>query len=121
MMDFQVAYRVSAELYRLAGQAAPANQADAQWVFAGNAQNPNALMNGRGWFEVRLVRFNLLGRTLRKISETTTARNYPARENGVPVPVRRNHSADWISSTESVVNLRYFDMGAPERVSPEPF
>ncbi|MCK6552203.1 prepilin-type N-terminal cleavage/methylation domain-containing protein [Myxococcota bacterium] len=119
-LDFQVAYRVSAELYRLAGQPLPA-AAEGQWVFAGSAQNPNALMNGRGWFEVRLVRFNLLGRTLRKINETNDSRNYAARENGAIVPVRRNHSADWITSTESVVNLRYFDLGTAERVSPEPF
>lgn len=124
VLDLQIAYRVSSEVYR-AANAAPPGDPDQQWAYTGSGANADASMNTpASWFEVRMVRINILGRTLRRIDTNTDARAYARLEDGVglpPIPVSWNHTAEWISTTETVTNLRYYDFGAPERVPAEPY
>lgn len=128
VLDLQIAYRVSAEAYRLAQQAppGPANIA-AHWAFAGGGSPLDGLMNTpSSWFEVRQVRFNMLGRTLRKIQEQAGSRAYARLEDGASfnpgtIDVPWHHPAEWTTSSENVTNLRYFDLRTPSGMAAEPF
>ncbi len=129
ILDFQLAVRVSAEVYRNAGLAVPGAGAPpaSQWAFAGEVGNVDAQMSNpglwRNWFEVRAVRLNLLSRRLRVLDGFPDIINVPRREdaNAAVLPVRRSFNPDWFETAESLVNLRYFDLGAPVGVAAEPF
>lgn len=129
VLDLQIAYRVSSEVYHLRGQAGVIDPRT-QWVYEGNANNPNAFMenfaNFAYWFEVRAARMHILGRTLREVDSTaaTQVRGYTRLEDAAtlpPITVRRGFVAEWITTEEGITNLRYFDLGSPEMVRAEPY
>lgn len=125
VVDLQVAHRVSAEIYRSNGMVPPAADPDAQWVFAGAGGNPDGLMaSPQAWFEVRQVRYHLLLRRLRRIDDSLGRMELPGREDrsGEDLPeLYRASSPAWLSGSELLVNLRLFDLGAPEGLPAEPF
>ena len=125
VLDLQVAYRLSAEIYRAAGQPVPPPGAG-EWAFESSAPGTaNNFMigavNAANWFEVRMARANLLVRTLRKIRHKGAMRAPGAREDGPAIQVLRETSSDWITTSETVTNLRYFDFGAPAGAPAEPY
>jgi prepilin-type N-terminal cleavage/methylation domain-containing protein len=122
--DFQVAYRVTTEAYTLAG-VSPLGASF--WAFDGLPGDFGPNMGTAGvakarWFEVRNVRINLLSRSMQKFAASNNLRSVPAAENGiVPPNQRRGGNVQWISTGESLVNLRYFDLGAPTDTPAEPY
>lgn len=124
VLDVQVAYRVSAEVYTQNGQPPPVAQPERTWAFEGVAGNADGLMSNRMWFEVRMVRVNLLMRTMRTISTGGGARNIARVEDAAalpPIPLTRDLQAEWVTATEALTNLRYFDLGAPSGTVAEPY
>jgi len=124
VLDLQVAYRVSAEVYTQNGQVRPVNQPARTWAFEGVAGNADPLMAGTMWFEVRMVRVNLLARTLRRVDAKVQARNVPRREDAAglgPIVLNRSLGAEWATATETLTNLRYFDYTAPSGAVAEPY
>lgn len=122
--DMQIAYRMSSELYVRGGGAPPVGNPDAQWVFAGDAGNADGEMGPDwAWYEVRQVRFNLLARRLRRVGVTSSQSQLEveAREDGNVRDMIRASSPDWLTSSEVVMNLRLFDMGAPSGLEAEPY
>jgi prepilin-type N-terminal cleavage/methylation domain-containing protein len=121
--DMQLAYRVSAEAFRFAARAVP-SAVEERWAFAG-VSSANDLLNGDinrpAWFEVRQVRLNLLERTLRKIGGSTLDKSAGTREDGAEVRVLREHAVEWMTTAETLSNLRFFDLGSPEGAAAEPF
>ena len=128
VLDLQIAYRFSAELHRNNGLPIPAAASlPEQWAYEGRGGNVNGLVIGsplalEGWFETRMVRFNALLRVARltdprRFGQMTKA----AREDGNPTQVDRTYRAEWVTTTESLTNLRYFDHGTPAGIRPEPF
>ena len=126
VLDLQIAYRVSSEVYTQNGVAAPVGQPQRMWIFEGVGGNADALMGTtQQWFEVRRVRISLLARNLRRI-EAHTAGNEDIirREDAAalpPLPFDRALHAEWVVATETLTNLRYFDMGAASGVPAEPY
>lgn len=121
--DLQIAYRVSAEAYRFAAQAIPAGVED-RWAFGGGSSADALLagdINRPAWFEVRQVRVNLLERTLRKIGESANVREVGLREDGAMNNVLREHAVEWVTTAETLTNLRFFDLGAPSGAAAEPY
>lgn len=124
VIDLQVAYRVSAEVYTQNGAAPPVGQPERMWIYEGVAGNADALMAGPMWFEVRLVRINILQRTMRHIEATNSTKDIVRREDAQalpPINLTRALAAEWVVATEALTNLRYFDLGAPSGVVAEPF
>ena len=127
LLDLQIAYRFSSEIYVAASEPLPA-EADlpAQWAFEGAAGNidpalvPGVLAN---WFEVRRVRLNMLVRTLRPVDPKTylSVKTRQPREDGVAINFDQSTRAEWTTTVETLTNLRFFDRGAPQGVSPQPF
>lgn len=127
ILNLQVAYRVSAEAYVMAGVGF--GPATTGWAYEapgdfGTSLDAAALADPAAprWFEVRQVRFSLLARTMRKMDIDTGARSINLREDqaAVTLPLLRDLRADWLSASESLVNLRYFDMALPAGVPAEP-
>lgn len=123
VLDMQVAFRVSAEVYELAGAPIPVVEAG-QWAFEGRAGNADVLMNAMNrWFEVRAVRVNMLARTMRKIEDVgATERTIPRLEDGgADLTLPRRLGAEWITFSDAVTNLRFFDFSAPSGIAAEPY
>lgn len=124
VLDMQVAYRVSAEVYTQNAQLPPVGQPSRTWAFEGVAGNADALMADRMWFEVRMVRVNILARALRRVTSSPSAQQVIRREDAAglpPLPLFRSLGAEWATATETLTNLRYFDYTAPSGVTAEPF
>ena len=125
VLDLQIAYRFSAEIYRNGGfDTPPQEDIEAQWAFEGRAANVDAIVAAdvRNWFETRRVRFNVLMSTIRSVEPRTFGtKTRPPREDGLEITLRQPMRAEWVTTEEALTNLRYFDYGAPELVSPEPF
>lgn len=124
VLDLQVAYRVSAEVYTQNAQVPPVGQPRRTWVGEGVAGNADALMTNRMWFETRSVRINLLARSLRRIDSQNSVRNVPRVEDASalpPINLTRALKAEWVTATETLTNLRYFDYTAPSGTVAEPF
>lgn len=123
--DFQIAYRVSAELHRIAGRPTPPGVPGIQWVFAGQAGNPDGDMTvASSWFEVRQIRFNILSRRLREIVSARGLMAIQAREDrnvGTLPPLFREWSPTWMTTSEVMTNLLMFDQSADEGMEAEPF
>lgn len=130
ILNMQVAYRVSAEAFIDTGT--PIGAGVTGWAFALPADfGVNLDIPGPGlnnpvtprWFEVRQVRINLLARTMRKMDIDTGNRNLNLREDqaGNTIPLLRDLRADWVTASEALINLRYFDLGAPPGVDAEPY
>jgi prepilin-type N-terminal cleavage/methylation domain-containing protein len=125
VIDLQLAYRVSAEVYVQNGAAPPVGAPSAFWIFEGVVGNPDAFMaTDAMWFEVRMVRFNLLSRTVRRVEAHPTTQNIARREDAAalpPIPLTRALNVDWIVSSEALTNLRYFDLSTARGVRAEPY
>ena len=130
VLDLQIAYRISAELYRQNGAAVPVGVPRAAWAFEGDAATADATFGYLGpaapehWSEVRMVRVNMLMRTMRRVNANASNRNIARREDAAalpPIPVTRALQAEWVTATEPLTNLRYFDLGAPAGVVAEPY
>lgn len=118
--DFQVALGMSADVFRRRG-AAP-NPAT-RFVFSPGGIAPPAGPGLDEWADVRDVRFNILTRTLRKINEVGGVRQPTAREDG-PAPAQARsmaHAMEWVTSTEVLVSLRYYDENAAPNLEADPF
>lgn len=123
VLDMQIAYAFSSELF---GAAPPANPAD-RWAFAdvvGAATGAvTAAPDGRAWFEVRMVRLNILAKKMRALDTRAHTEALARREDQSAVTLPPLNAAilpDWITTTEALTNLRYFDLGAPVGVPAEP-
>ena len=126
VLDLQVAFRVSSEVYTQAGAVAPVNQPQRTWIYEGVAGNADARMVGtQQWFEVRMIRVNLLARNLRRIQPHVGGNANIARVEDAaalpPIPLTRALGAEWVTATETLTNLRYFDLGAAAGVAAEPY
>ncbi|MBK6686999.1 MAG: prepilin-type N-terminal cleavage/methylation domain-containing protein [Deltaproteobacteria bacterium] len=130
ILNMQVAYRMSAEAFIDAG--VPIGAGVTGWAyeaagdFGGNLNLPGPGLNSPvtpRWFEVRQVRINLLARTMRKMQVANGNRNVNLREDQVAntIPLLRDLRADWVTASEALINLRYFDLGAPPGVDAEPY
>ncbi len=118
--DFQVALGMSADYQRFIG--APVD-ITTSWLFTNPAgvAPPNGA-TAAGWSDVRSVRFNVLARTLRKIIDTTQVAHPAPREDGAAPPLlSRGHGVDWITSTEVMTSLKYYDENAPQNLVADPF
>ncbi|MEQ8279566.1 MAG: prepilin-type N-terminal cleavage/methylation domain-containing protein [Deltaproteobacteria bacterium] len=118
--DFQIALGMSADYQRFI--AAPVD-ITTSWLFTNPAgvAAPNG-GTAAGWSDVRAVRFNVLARTLRKIIDTTQVAHPAAREDGAPPQLlSRGHGVDWISSTEVMTSLKYYDENAPQNLVADPY
>ena len=128
VLDLQIAYRFSSEVYVNLGLPIPpaANMA-AQWAYEGNAQNVDPMLvggpiNQQNWFEVRRVRLNALLSTIRRVdARTSSTKQRTTREDSIAVTVDRPLRVEWVTTSETLTNLRFFDHGAPSGVRPEPF
>ena len=125
VLDLQIAYRFSSEIYTNAALALPApNDFEAQWAHEGRLRNVDLMLlaNPQNWFEVRRIRVNTLVRTQRQVDpRAVTQKNLLAREDGVVTAVNRSVRVEWVTTAETLTNLRYFDYGAPQGVVSEPF
>lgn len=124
--DLQIAYKVSAEAYRMSStpQPAPADP-DASWLYRGFAPNVDGLFNPADthlWFEIRLVRFNLFARRQKMVrGSAANTVSEPGVEDGDAVTVPRGVGGEWITFSEAVTNLRIFDSAAAAEVPAEPY
>lgn len=125
VIDLQIAYRFSSELYLNEGLVIPPPTVlDAQWAFEDNPNNVDGYLGPRPqhWFEVRRVRLNALLTSLREVDPRNFGQKERAfREDGQPSNVNRPLRAEWTTTTEALTNLRYFDYGAPQGVVAEPY
>lgn len=117
MLDLQVAYRVSAEVYGGAPPAVP----EAFWAFDTTGMADAFMGTDTNWFEVRMVRFNLLSRALRRVDVNPTLVPVNARENGALHNLPVSIGPEWIASSETVTNLRYFDLTTARGVEADPY
>lgn len=118
VIDFQAAYAFSSEF---AGR----NPA-VRWAFPEPAvPSVDPTGNPRAWFEVRQVRVSMYVRTLRAADDTpprgveapleNSAVAYNPRDFGLAYSVER------VVNSESLNNLRFFDMNLPSGVAAEPY
>lgn len=126
VLDLQIAYRVSSEVYTQNGLGAPVGQPNRTWIYEGVGGNADALMtSAQQWFEVRMVRINLLARALRRIQPHAGGnQNIARREDAAglpPFPLTRALGSEWVTASDTLTNLRYFDLGAASGVPAEPF
>ena len=128
VLDLQIAYRFSAELHRNTfGVLPPAAQLWRQWAYEGRVGNVDGIVTGspgalEAWFETRMVRLNALLRVARQADPRRFGQTQKAgREDGNPTNVNRTFRAEWVTTTESLTNLRFFDHGTPAGVRPDPF
>ncbi|MEM7678659.1 MAG: hypothetical protein AAF449_21980, partial [Myxococcota bacterium] len=130
LVDLQVAYRFSSEVYVRAGLAVPApGSIPSQWAYGGDALNidtpgrPSLTVDLANWFEVRRARVNLLLRSVRnpEASNAGGQKNLTAREDGAIATVDRLLRAEWATTSETLTSLRYFDFHASPSVDSEPF
>ncbi|MCA9548647.1 MAG: prepilin-type N-terminal cleavage/methylation domain-containing protein [Myxococcales bacterium] len=117
MLDLQVAYRVSAEVYGGAPPAVPA----AFWAYDTTGMANGFMGTEFNWFEVRMVRFNLLSRALRRVDGNATTFPLNGRENGAVHNLPISIGPEWIASSEAVTNLRYFDLTTARGVEADPY
>ncbi len=117
--DFQIALAMSADVQRRRGLALdPATR----FVFAPGGLTPPVPPTRNEWADVRQVRFNVLSRTLRKVVSTSQGVRLQAREDGAVPPARsRGHGTEWVTSTEVLMSLKFFDEGAPANTVADPF
>lgn len=126
IIDFQVAYSFSSELWNRYGVAPPSiNAVTDRWAYDNNtplAEGQIAGGFGEGWFETRMVRLNMLTKKMRALDQFANQTiPVPRAEDGpgtIVLPI--NLRPEWVVTTEAVTNLRYFDLGLPEGVEPEP-
>jgi len=130
-LDFQVALRLSAEVF------GPAATADASWAFTApaNGAADAALAVQTNWFEVRQVRFSIPLRAARSVDEpgvTLMAAGdvFEDRPAGSlladvqaldPNALARGYAMTRISSSQVLYNLRFFDQNLPALTPAEPF
>lgn len=129
VIDLQIAYRFSSEVYNNVGQIIPpVSEIRRQWAYEGQPDNLDLLVESppidrlENWFEVRRIRFNALLTSVRRVDpRTSDTKTRLGREDGGQSIVDRPLRAEWLTTVESLTNLRYFDYGAPARVRPEPY
>lgn len=123
IIDFQVAYGMSAEWRLRTGGGGP-GVLDPLGRYALD-DGASAMTAPIDWADVRTVRFNILSRTLRKVGNegTGTAPTFTAREDGaIPAPpLTRAHQVEWITSSEVLMSLRLFDEITVSGTDPDPY
>ncbi len=118
VMDLQIAYAFSAEIFVKRGLAPdPANQ----WAYAATGTLLPNFTND--FFETRMVRFNIQARRNRAVDPTVSLTTAPRAENGGAAftNIARSLQPETLTSAETLVNLRYFDFGTPSGVAAEPY
>jgi prepilin-type N-terminal cleavage/methylation domain-containing protein len=125
VVDLQIAYAFSAEVFRNNGDPLPANAED-RWAFkAGGGGVPAAYFGATAfnWFEVRMVRFNILTKRMRAIDTSAVQVPVTRAEDGAPAmgSLPAAVAPEWLTTTEVLTNLRYFDSGMPAGVQAEPY
>lgn len=127
VVDFQVAYRTSTAL----PNGVTANP-DELWAYAspnsGTRASQALSAGGRGWFEVRQVRFNVVFRTLRAVEDRAPVTVGLASEDRtdldavLPAPARSGaYRFLRVTSGQSLHNLRMFDLAVPAGVEANPY
>ncbi|MBK8010975.1 MAG: hypothetical protein IPK13_06465 [Deltaproteobacteria bacterium] len=121
VLDLQIAYRLSAEAFRLNGQAVPAS-ADQAWAFDGSGVADGLLANPQTWFEVRVVRAVLTVQSLQTGHVSEHTRDIPRVLDG-PGTLTTRFSAQphGLDVAETLTNLEYYDLAAPIGQAPEPY
>lgn len=130
-LDFQVALRLSAEVF------GPAATADASWAYTApaNGAADAALGTATNWFEVRQVRFSIPLRAARAVDEpgqTLMAAGDVFEDRPVgslladvqaldPNALARGYAMIRISSSQVLYNLRFFDQNLPALTPAEPY
>lgn len=121
----QVAYKLSAEAFRLASTPqTPPTAPEAQWAFSGAPGDASGLMgptNDHLWFEVRIVRVNLFLRHQKSVRSSPTTVEREGMEDTDDVEVLRSAGGDWMTTSEAVTNLRIFDSATAAEVPAEPY
>lgn len=126
VVDLQIAYSFSSEL-------APRIGTDnTRWAFDGDGAggldaDPALASGGRGWFETRQVRVNLLLRTLREIDQkggagfsiSPTLLENQTSTAAVAIPV--GYGRQVMTSSVLLTNLRFFDFNSAMGLAAEPF
>jgi prepilin-type N-terminal cleavage/methylation domain-containing protein len=125
VLDFQVAYAFSSELAGRAGTG------DARWAYsAAGTVDPTSVLTA--WFEVRQVRASMYVRTLRTVEGAGRA---GAASEGVMVEQELENAPAYtatqdfaraygrvrVVTSETLQNLRFFDMNLPLGVPAEPY
>lgn len=123
VLDMQIAYAFSSELFGGAFPPTPAGS----WAFGNPPGAATGLVtgapDGRPWFEVRMVRLNILAKKMRALDTRSHTEALFRREDlstSTLPPLNAAILPDWITTTEALTNLRYFDLGAPVGVPAEP-
>ncbi len=122
VLNFQVAYKLSAEYFRAAGTVPGDEQL--RWAFgpSPSAESARLFSEPRWWFEVRMVRAHVFAERLRAPGASETVVLEEDRENGdIPPERTRGRGGDWVSVAEPVTNLRMFDRATPVDVPAEPY
>lgn len=130
-LDFQVALRLSAEVF------GPLATADASWALTApaNAAADAALATQTNWFEIRQVRFSIPLRAARSVDEPgqtmlSAADELEDHPPGTmiadlqaldPNAVGRGFAMIRISSSQVLYNLRFFDQNLPALTPAEPY
>lgn len=116
-VDLQIAYSLSSEASALTRGSAPASR----WAYA--AGSATVIAPATDWFEVRLVRINLLLRSLRMVQETSFAVSEGPIEDepgpGARIPI--TYGRQLLQTTVVLTNQKYFDYTAPAGQSAEPY
>jgi prepilin-type N-terminal cleavage/methylation domain-containing protein len=115
-VDLQIAYSLSSEADGVGRTAAPA----ARWAYGTGSPTTIADEN---WFEVRMVRINLLLRSLRMVQESTFAVQQGTLEDEPPPgkTILQTYGRQLLTTTVVLTNQKYFDYSATAGQSAEPF
>lgn len=130
-LDFQVALRLSAEVF------GPLGTADTSWAYTApaNGAADAALGTQTNWFEIRQVRFSIPLRAARSVDEPgqtmlSAADELEDHPPGTmiadlqaidPNAVGRGFAMIRISSSQVLYNLRFFDQNLPALTPAEPY
>jgi prepilin-type N-terminal cleavage/methylation domain-containing protein len=124
VVDMQIAYNFSAEVFRNAGVGLAASE-DARWAYNGVGNvDPLIAAAPLDWSEVRMVRFNILTKRMRAIDNfatTVLVPVAPTEDRAGMGPLPAAVTPEWLTATEVLTNLRYFDAGMPANVLAEPY
>jgi prepilin-type N-terminal cleavage/methylation domain-containing protein len=125
IIDLQIAYAFSAEIYRPGNPPNPYTIA-AAWAYGATPGAEAQINTSFDWFEVRQARFTIHAKRMRAIdnfSALGSGVNVPRAEDGgaFPIDLPRSVVPETLTSAETLINLRYFDFGLPAGVAAEPY
>lgn len=113
-LDFQIAYSLSSE-------ALPRNTPPAaRWAYGGGSGTAVGSLDQ--WFEVRIVRLNLMLRSLRKVQDTNFLIGLDLLEDEPAAKtVEQTYGRQLLQTSVVLTNQKFFDYSAPAGQEAEPY